>query len=557
MISRLVRSSFVLLGIALMLSACGGGGGSSGSSSGGSTPPQTQTPTVSSITVGPSNAEVVAGLTLQLTATAIYSDGSQKDISSTATWSSSDTAKATVSGLGLATGVAAGTSSLSAVWSGVTGSNTLTVQPPNLVSVVISPSKPSVGVGTLLQFKATGSYTDGSTQDLTSSAVWNSSVTATATMGSAPNSVGLATAAGLGTTEISATVSGMSPAPATMTVTATIYAYATNFDDDTVSQYVLGGTGALAPLATASVATGHKPFSITMESTGQFVYVSNWGSSDVSQYRIGADGNLTAIGSGTVASGTNPNAVTLDHAERFAYVANLGDSTISQYRVGLDGALAPLSTPTVAGGPNPASISIDPTNHFAYVANFNSGSQDPLPGPSTLSQYSIGANGALTPLSAPTIPSGSGPNSLTVDPTGKYLYVVNLGDDNVGQYTINSDGSLAAMSTATVPAGARPFGIAVDPSARYVYVANHNDNTISQYTIGNDGALAPMTPATVATDAGVSAVTVDPTGKYLYATNRGTTTISQYNIGVAGALTPMTTPTVASGLHPTAIATGY
>jgi hypothetical protein len=44
---------------------------------------------------------------------------------------------------------------------------------------------------------------------------------------------------------------------------------------------------------------------------------------------------------------------------------------------------------------------------------------------------------------------------------------------------------------------------------------------------------------------------------YAYATNRGTATISQFTIGTNGSLTPMTNPAVASGLHPTAIATGY
>jgi 6-phosphogluconolactonase (cycloisomerase 2 family) len=101
-------------------------------------------------------------------------------------------------------------------------------------------------------------------------------------------------------------------------------------------------------------------------------------------------------------------------------------------------------------------------------------------------------------------------------------------------------------------------GITIDPSGHYVYVANAVDGTISQYNIDSiSGGLATLTPATVPAGNGVSAVTVDPTGKYLYATIRGAATIQQFNIGAAGALTPMTNPTVTSGLHPTAIATGY
>jgi 6-phosphogluconolactonase len=125
---------------------------------------------------------------------------------------------------------------------------------------------------------------------------------------------------------------------------------------------------------------------------------------------------------------------------------------------------------------------------------------------------------------------------------------------------------LTAMTPATVAAGTFSFSVTVDPSGRYVYVANSGSDptmpvvagTISQYsvTVGT-GALAPIGTGSVAAGLGVSSVTVDPTGAYAYATNRGESSLSQYTIGVNGALTPMTTPTVAAGLHPTSIATGY
>jgi len=439
----------------------------------------------------------------------------------------------------------------------VAGQEALTVAPPNLLSVVISPNNPSVPVGRDLQFSAVGTYTDGTTKDLTASVAWTSDTLATATIS---GTTGLAQAVALGSTHIGGTMTG-GPAITTvqMVVTATIYAYATNFDDDTVSQYQLGSSdGSLTPLSMATVSAGHQPFSISVEPTGEYAYVSNWGSSSVSQYRIGSNGSLTAIGTGTVASGAGPNAVTIDHADRFAYVANLGGSTVSQYKIGLDGQLSPMSAPMVASGIAPASLTVDPTDHFAYVANFGANAQNPPAGPGTISQYSIGLDGSLTPMSSATVVSGSGPNALAVDPASKHLYVANLGDNNVGQYTINSDGSLTAMTTPTISSGVRPVGITIDPAGKYVYVANQTDGTISQYTVGVAGDLTAIPGPPVTAGAGVSAVTIDPTGKFLYATNRGTTTVSQFTIGAGGVLTPMTSSaTVPSGLHPTAIATGY
>jgi 6-phosphogluconolactonase (cycloisomerase 2 family) len=520
-------------------------------------------PTLTAIAVTPSSTTVAAGLTQQFTAMGTYSDSTQHDITSTVTWDSTVKSSATISTAGLATALAAGTStSITATLSGITGQTTLTVSPPNLTGIVISPNKPVVAVNKTVQFSAIATYSDGSTQDVTSSVTWSSTVTEVATIVS---TTGLATAGThIGTGDILATkAGGPAIAPVHMSVSATIYAYATNFDDSSVSQYVLDATtGALSPLATPKVAAGNNPFSISVEPSGEYVYVSNWLSNSVSQYRIGDNGSLSPIGTGTVTVGLQPNAVTIDHANRFAYVTNLGESTISQFKIGLDGALAPLSGPPVATGTNPATLIVDPTNKFAYVGNFGANAANPPAGPGTISQYSIGADGSLTPNTvAATVVSGSGPNSMAIDPTGKYLYVANLGDNNLGQYTINPDGTLVAMLTPTVATGVRPFGVTIHPTGKFVYVANSTDNTISQYSVNTTGpAIGGLTPITAAIPAGnvVSSVAVDPTGNYLYATNRGDQTVSQYKINADGSLTAMVPiATVGAGVHPTAIAIGY
>ncbi|MBV8805419.1 MAG: beta-propeller fold lactonase family protein [Sinobacteraceae bacterium] len=224
-----------------------------------------------------------------------------------------------------------------------------------------------------------------------------------------------------------------------------------------------------------------------------------------------------------------------------------------------------MATPTVtSSGANPAALTVHPTNNYAYTADFGTLTSTPTT-PSTISQYKIGSDGSLTPMTTASVAAGIGPSWLTTDPAGKYLYVVNLGDNTIGQYNISAtDGSLSPMTTATVSTGAntKPFSIVVDPTGSYAYVANNNTNTIGQYTIAaagsaTPGALTAMTPATVAAGSGVLSVTIDPAGKYLYATNRAGNTVSQYTIGTGGALTPMTNATVATGVQPTSLATGY
>ena len=83
--------------------------------------------TLTSVAVTPANPTLLVGATRQFTATGTYSDGSTQNVTSQATWTSSSTTVATISSSGLATAVAAGSTTIRAALAGVTGSTTLTV----------------------------------------------------------------------------------------------------------------------------------------------------------------------------------------------------------------------------------------------------------------------------------------------------------------------------------------------------------------------------------------------------------------------------------------------
>src|SRR5207248_442594 len=79
------------------------------------------------------------------------------------------------------------------------------VQISVLLSIAVTPANPSIPKGTTQQFTATGSYSDGSIQDLTGSATWVSSNPAVATI----TAGGLAGGAAQGTSQVSATSGGV------------------------------------------------------------------------------------------------------------------------------------------------------------------------------------------------------------------------------------------------------------------------------------------------------------------------------------------------------------
>jgi hypothetical protein len=77
-----------------------------------------------------------------------------------------------------------GTTTISAASGGVTGSTTLAVTAATLSSITVTPTDPTLGyAGATLQFKATGTYSDQSSRDLTGSVTWSSSSSGVAMIG--------------------------------------------------------------------------------------------------------------------------------------------------------------------------------------------------------------------------------------------------------------------------------------------------------------------------------------------------------------------------------------
>ena len=184
------------------------------------------TPTLEGITVTPVSAAIQIHGQQQYQATGHYSDNTTANISASVTWASSNTAVALISSspitYGLATGMSAGDSVITATLNGVTSANDvdLTVKAATLTSIAITPVSPTLHAGEGQQFKATGSYSDGSTGDITTSVSWTSSNTSVATIVANGSTGGFAQTLTSGTSNIQATLSGVNSPIDTLTVSA-------------------------------------------------------------------------------------------------------------------------------------------------------------------------------------------------------------------------------------------------------------------------------------------------------------------------------------------------
>lgn len=140
-----------------------------------STPVTVTDATISSISVAPRTPKVPRGLTQQFSATAKYSDGTTQDVTRMATWSAKDSVGvnvALVDSTGLVTAKEIGKAQVQARYMTKTSYTTMEVISAARTSLAISPSNPSIAKGTSLAFSATGTYSDGSTADLTTQVTW-------------------------------------------------------------------------------------------------------------------------------------------------------------------------------------------------------------------------------------------------------------------------------------------------------------------------------------------------------------------------------------------------
>jgi CarboxypepD_reg-like domain/Bacterial Ig-like domain (group 2) len=146
-----------------------------GKSSNPSAPTAPTTATVSAVTVTSGSR---TSSTIQLAASARMSDGTVRDVTNTSAWQSSNSALATVSSAGVVTFFGSGDIDVRATYQNVSGTLHLVVANVPVISMTISsaPSSPAIS----FQLTASARLADGSTQDVTRAAAWESSNTSIA-----------------------------------------------------------------------------------------------------------------------------------------------------------------------------------------------------------------------------------------------------------------------------------------------------------------------------------------------------------------------------------------
>lgn len=246
-------------------------------------------------------------------------------------------------------------------------------------------------------------------------------------------------------------------------------------------------------------------------------------------------GNLARAG---LASETrNPSFLALHPSRPWLYAVNeiaqapgRTGGTITAFRIDSgSGQLTRLNEQSTKGA-NPCHVSVDPNGRFALVANYTGGS---------VAVFPIQADGQLGEAVAFVQHQGSSVNprrqeaphahGIYTERTGRFVYVPDLGLDQVLVYRLSTSGQLTATTppAAPLPPGSGPRHLAFHPTLPFAFVINELLSTLTVFRHSPDtGAIEPtQTLSTLPTEFtgqnSTAEIFTHPNGRFVYGSNRG------------------------------------
>jgi len=442
------------------------------------------------IAISPATPSIALGTSLQFMAMGTFTDGSNQDLTNTASWSSSNPSAATISSSGFATSAAMGSTMITAASSGVSGSTSLTVTAPALVSMAVSPSSVSIAASTTTQFTATGTFTDGSTQNITSTVNWSSSNPAVASI-DVNGVAGLAKGLTPGTSIITAS-SGSIASNATLTVT-----------NASLLSIVVSPANPSIPLGTLQqfTATGNFSDGTTQDITGTVTWTSS-------------NNRVASITTGGLATARNLGSVTIT-----ATSGSVSGSTQATVNAANLASLAVI--------PNNATIAQGTRESFSAIGTFNDGSTHDLTVQCSWSSSNpdvakVGANSGIA--------KGLSPGITTITAA--------LG-------SISASATLEVTNATIVSISITPVNRTIAPGTQLSFVATGTFSDSSTQVINRDSNWTSDNPAVATVGPGGTATGVAAGTANISATFNGVTGSATLNVSSATLTSITVTPATA------------
>ena len=262
------------------------------------------------------------------------------------------------------------------------------------------------------------------------------------------------------------------------------------------ARILLGIFGALA-VAAAAAGSGS-----AQAPDDQIVYVGTYTrapSKGIYAYRLRANGELTPMGAEGLAVETeNPSFLAVHPNQRFLYAVNELDrdaGAVSAFAIdAATGKLTLLNRVSSSGG-SPCHVSIDASGKWLFVANYGGGSVVAFP---LQTDGKLGEAATLMQHSGSSVNKArqSGPHghAVTASPDNRFVLAADLGLDRVIAYRLDPASGLGPKDpvTTNIAPGSGPRHLAFRPDGKFVYVLNEMFSNVVAF--GYDAARGTLSP---------------------------------------------------------------
>ncbi len=241
----------------------------------------------------------------------------------------------------------------------------------------------------------------------------------------------------------------------------------------------------------------------------------------------------------------SPSFLALHPNGKFLYAVNEtndfdseASGSVTAYRITdpSNGVLEKLNTVS-SHGAHPCHLVLTPENDAVIVANYTG---------STVTTIEIRDDGSLGKTLNRILHKGSSvlnprqaephPHAVNLDPANRFVFISDLGMDQIVRYELEKGGRLSERRGATtVDPGAGPRHFAFHPKAAFGYVLNEITRTITAFRYSqSSGKLTEIQTISTVPDGwsrgSTAEIFVHPSGRFLYASNRGHDSIACFHI---------------------------
>ncbi|HEY4105159.1 MAG TPA: beta-propeller fold lactonase family protein [Polyangiaceae bacterium] len=282
------------------------------------------------------------------------------------------------------------------------------------------------------------------------------------------------------------------------------------------------------------------------EFKAEFMYVPMYLGGIFAYSLDSGSGKLTELSGSPVRPQGHANDARVDAAGHFLYVANDANS-IDAYAIATNGSLPSAPSFSHATSARPPTLTIDSTGRRLYVACEGDGTTV-----SAIEAYAIDAQSGTLSAIAPPLAIHGAPSYLALDQSGHFLYASQSSETGIRAFSVDpTSGALTELGTSPFAAEFVFSGaLVVSPNGKYLYSSG---NGLNGFAIESDSGKLDRLQDTafttdISSDPSATNLATDPRGRFLYVTqfNIGHHVFG-FSIGDDGKLTPTQGPAVATG----------